>query len=100
MRERKPPPTNPSEAVFLFIFVALPPSPIESCMKSSPRLERILQRVENRPVITLILWGVVLLLPMLILGASLTAHDSFHHMVSILSFADQIGSGDLYPRWI
>lgn len=69
-------------------------------MKRSPRLERILQLFENHPVVTLVVWGIVLMLPMLIIGASLTAHDSFHHMEGIQSFAEQIGSGELYPRWI
>jgi hypothetical protein len=53
----------------------------------------------RRPLLTLALAAVALMLPSLIWG-TLPSHSSLHNLTWAAQFSDQVLSGILYPRWL
>lgn len=54
----------------------------------------------RRPLLWVVCCGIVLSLPVLLAGFPYPAHDSRVHEVWYSSFALQLWSGELYPRWL
>ncbi|MCB0714147.1 MAG: YfhO family protein [Ignavibacteriae bacterium] len=54
----------------------------------------------DRPTLTIILFGLLLSLPLLLWGFPLQSHDGLVHPNWMRYFSEQFWRGELYPRWL